>query len=59
MEDNTIFKTKLVSEIEGRFYIESYQRGYRWEKEEVQTLLEDIYENGERNRNENRNLLII
>lgn len=55
MEDNTIFKTELVSNIKGTFYIESYQRGYRWEKGEVQTLLDDIYENGERNRNQNRN----
>ena len=34
---------KIVGEVEGRFFIPSYQRGYRWE-EEVVTLLEDIKE---------------
>lgn len=38
--------TKLVGEIEGDFYIPSYQRGYRWGKDEVERLLNDIYSNG-------------
>lgn len=54
MEENTIFGTKLVSDIEGEFYIESYQRGYRWGTEEVKRLLEDIYLNGEKNRKEHK-----
>ena len=34
---------KTISELqELTFYIPDYQRGYRWTKEEVQTLLEDI-----------------
>ncbi|WP_198429885.1 hypothetical protein [Treponema primitia] len=32
-----------VGDIEGEFYIPSYQRGYRW-KEEVAMLLNDIDE---------------
>ncbi len=36
-------ETKLVGEIEGSFFIPSYQRGYRWRKEEVIRLLDDIY----------------
>lgn len=34
---------KTVGEVEGKFFIPSYQRGYRWE-EEVVTLLEDLKE---------------
>lgn len=39
-------ETKLVGLVEGKFYIPSYQRGYRWEKDEVHRLLDDIYTNG-------------
>ena len=39
-------ETKLVGEIQGEFYIPDYQRGYRWGKNEVETLLNDISENG-------------
>lgn len=42
-------ETKLVGSIAGRFVIPSYQRGYRWGKEEVVRLLEDIYANGNNN----------
>ena len=46
MSDNEIkLETKLVGDIEGEFFIESYQRGYRWGNKEVTRLLEDIYEN--------------
>ena len=38
--------TKLVGEIKGSFYVPDYQRGYRWGKTEVETLLNDIYEYG-------------
>ena len=36
-------ETKLVGNIAGRFIIQGYQRGYRWDKE-VTTLLTDIDE---------------
>ena len=39
-------ETKLVGKIEGHFYVPDYQRGYRWSKNEVETLLNDIYEYG-------------
>ena len=39
---------KLVGQIEGEFYVPSYQRGYRWDETQVNALLNDIYENGER-----------
>lgn len=39
----------LVGQIEGVFRIPSYQRGYRWGKEEVTRLLEDVYSNGTNN----------
>ena len=35
---------KIISEITGNFIIEAYQRGYRWGKDEVVRLLEDINE---------------
>ena len=44
-----ILETKLVSEIEGTFYVPSYQRGYRWGEGEVLRLLDDILDNGKKN----------
>lgn len=35
---------KLVGDIKGHFYVPAYQRGYRWGREEVSRLLEDIWE---------------
>ena len=35
---------KIIGKIEGDFTIEAYQRGYRWGKDEVEHLLEDINE---------------
>jgi len=32
------------------FYIPSYQRGYRWDKQQVEDLLNDIYEFGEKQK---------
>lgn len=42
-------ETKLVGSIQGDFYVPSYQRGYRWGKDEVSRLLDDIYSNGNNN----------
>lgn len=36
---------KPVGEIDGQFFVPSYQRGYRWGREEVTRLLEDVYSN--------------
>lgn len=47
MNNNILLETKAVSSIEGEFFIPSYQRGYRWGKNEVERLLEDIYTFGE------------
>ena len=41
-------ETKLVGTIEGTFFVPSYQRGYRWGKDEVLRLLDDIYLNGKK-----------
>lgn len=41
-------ETKLVGEIKGAFYVPDYQRGYRWSKSEVETLLNDINEFGKK-----------
>ena len=37
------FETKFVDDIAGKFFVPSYQRGYRWGKSEVVRLLEDVY----------------
>lgn len=42
-------EAKFVGAIQGDFYIPSYQRGYRWGKDEVTRLLDDIYSNGSEN----------
>jgi uncharacterized protein with ParB-like and HNH nuclease domain len=48
MASNKIqLEEKLVGQIEGEFYVPSYQRGYRWDETQVNALLNDIYENGE------------
>lgn len=39
-------ETKLVGDIQGHFYVPDYQRGYRWGRTEVETLLNDVYEYG-------------
>ena len=39
-------ETKLVGEIKGHFFVPDYQRGYRWGKNETETLLNDVYEYG-------------
>lgn len=49
MSSEIILNTNLVGKIEGRFFIPSYQRGYRWGSEEVKRLLEDVYANGSKN----------
>ena len=36
---------RLVGQIEGEFYVPSYQRGYRWDDSQVRALLDDVYEN--------------
>ncbi|MGB1315215.1 MAG: DUF262 domain-containing protein [Chitinophagales bacterium] len=47
--ENAILEPKLVGKIEGEFYIPNYQRGYRWDSDNVNFLLNDIYDNGEKN----------
>ena len=49
MKNNIILEPKLVGDISGHYFVPSYQRGYRWGKEEVERLLEDIYSNGNKN----------
>lgn len=41
-----ILKPRTVRELEGTFFVPDYQRGYRWGKEEVTRLLDDISEAG-------------
>jgi Trp operon repressor len=39
---------KLVGDIHGTFVVPAYQRGYRWDVEQVRLLLADIWGNGDR-----------
>ena len=36
-------ETKFVNDIAGKFFVPSYQRGYRWGKSEVERLLDDVF----------------
>ena len=49
MDNNIVLETKLVSDIKGTFYVPSYQRGYRWGEDEVNRLLDDVFQNGQKN----------
>lgn len=42
-------ETKFVGSIQGKFYVPSFQRGYRWGRDEVTRLLDDVYSNGTKN----------
>ncbi len=41
--DNTIKLYSISELLERNFYIPSYQRGYRWTKQQVEDLLNDVY----------------
>lgn len=49
MHNGIILETKLVAKIKGTFYVPSYQRGYRWGENEVTRLLDDVFQNGQKN----------
>lgn len=44
MENYVILEAKPIKDIRGTFYIPAYQRGYRWERTQVKTLLNDLYQ---------------
>ena len=44
MEENNIKMKSLIELRDGRtFYVPAYQRGYRWNEEQVKDLLDDLY----------------
>ena len=43
-DELTLKKVGDICDDKNKFYIASYQRGYRWGKDEVEALLNDIYE---------------
>lgn len=49
MDKRIKLETRLVGEIKGVFRVCSYQRGYRWGKDEVTRLLDDVYTNANNN----------
>ena len=47
MRNSTLVHLKTIADIENEktiFYIDAYQRGYRWTESEVRDLLDDIHE---------------
>lgn len=48
------FTTKFVNEISGSFVVPAYQRGYRWGRNEVLRLLEDVYQFGQSNKDKSK-----
>ena len=42
--DNGLLEILSVGDITGDFFVPAYQRGYRWTKQEVRQLLDDIRE---------------
>lgn len=47
MGTSGLLEERYVGDIEGRFFIPAYQRGYRWGVDEVTRLLDDIAESRE------------
>jgi len=43
---------RKVGDLQGHFFVPAYQRGYRWGKDEVKALLDDIYLNGQRGKDD-------
>lgn len=52
MKNYVILEAKPIGEIQGLFNIPAYQRGYRWKKTQVKTLLNDLYQCMEANGQE-------
>lgn len=52
MENYVILEAKPIKDIRGTFHIPAYQRGYRWERTQVKTLLKDLYQCMEANGQE-------
>lgn len=52
MKNYVILEAKPIGEIQGLFNIPAYQRRYRWEKTQVKTLLNDLYQCMEANGQE-------
>jgi hypothetical protein len=46
--NGALLELKLVGDIAGSFRVARYQRGYRWGRPEVERLLNDIWENGDK-----------
>ena len=45
MDEQTQLGLKLVGDIAGGFFVPAYQRGYRWDQEQVSLLITDIWDN--------------
>lgn len=43
-----VLEPRLVGDVIGKFFVPSYQRGYRWGKTEVSQLLDDIWDSNGR-----------
>ena len=44
MRENKIGLKSVAQLLDMKFFVPSYQRGYRWTEQQVKDLLEDIYD---------------
>ncbi len=50
MPNSAKLELKTVSNLSGNFFVPRYQRGYRWERDDVEKLLDDLWEHCEKSR---------
>lgn len=51
---NALLEGKAIGKIKGKFFVPSYQRGYRWTESQVKTLLDDLWESLHKPDNEKK-----
>lgn len=49
-KSNASLEGKTIGQIAGHFFVPDYQRGYRWTRNQVRTLLDDIWESQNQQR---------
>ena len=50
MPNSAKLELKTVNNLVGNFFVPRYQRGYRWERDDVEKLLDDLWEHCEKSR---------
>ena len=42
-DGGVVLEAKMVKDVSGQFFVPDYQRGYRWGRQQVKTLLSDLW----------------